>query len=131
MSAAPRVVLDTTVLIDVLRNRKQRRGLLAGLVASGHILSISAISVAEVYGGLRAGEEQATGTFLAGLDLVPVSAAIAERAGNLKAALQRQGQTRSVADMIVAATGLELGCPVATDNRRDFQLPGLALFPLP
>jgi predicted nucleic acid-binding protein len=94
-------------------------------------LATSTVNIAEVFAGLRPGEEQATRAFLAGLDLVPVSAAIAERAGQLKAAFIRAGQTRSIADMIVGATAIENGFPVATDNRRDFQIPGLALFPLP
>ncbi|MGA3263349.1 MAG: type II toxin-antitoxin system VapC family toxin [Terracidiphilus sp.] len=131
MSQAPQLLLDTTVLIDALRNRNQRRKLLAGLVASGQTLATSTVNVAEVYGGLRTGEEQATRAFLAGLDLIPVSASIAERAGQLKAAFRRQGQMRSITDMIVAATALENGFPVATDNRKDFQIPGMMLFPLP
>lgn len=131
MSQKPALLLDTTALIDALRNRNQRRRLLAGLVASGQALAASTVNVAEVYGGLRPGEEQATRAFLAGLDLFPVSASIAERAGQLKAAFRREGQTLSITDMIVAATALENGFPVATDNRKDFQIPGLALFPLP
>jgi predicted nucleic acid-binding protein len=131
MSPAPRVVLDTTVLIDVLRNRNRRRALLAGLVSSGQELATSTINVAEVYGGIRPGEEQTTQAFLAGLTWLQVSGSIAERAGQLKADFRRHGQTRSIADMIVAATGLEQGCPVATDNRKDFQVQGLALFLLP
>jgi predicted nucleic acid-binding protein len=87
--------------------------------------------MAEVYGGLRLGEEQATQAFLSVLDWIPVTPAIAERAGNMKAALRRQGHTRSITDMIIAATALEAGIPVATDNRKDFQLPGLMLLPLP
>ena len=125
------IILDTTVLIDALRNRNQRRALLAGLVVSGQELATSTICVAEVYGGLRPGEELATRAFLSGVDMVPVSPAIAERAGELKAAFRRQGQTRSITDMIVAATALENAFPVATDNRKDFQIPGLTLFPLP
>jgi predicted nucleic acid-binding protein len=131
MSQPPAMFLDTTVLIDTLRNRNQRRRLLAGLVASGHLLATSTVNVAEVFAGLRPGEEQATRAFLAGLDLLPVSAAIAERAGRLKASFGRAGQTRSIVDMMVAATAMENGFPLATDNRRDFQIAGLALFPLP
>jgi predicted nucleic acid-binding protein len=87
--------------------------------------------MAEVYGGLRNGEEQATQALLSALDWIPVSPAIAERAGNMKAALRRQGHTRSITDMIIAATALESDVPIATDNRKDFQLPGLTLLPLP
>jgi predicted nucleic acid-binding protein len=127
----PTLLLDTTVLIDTLRNRNQRRNLLAGLLVSGYALATSTMNIAEVFAGLRPGEEQATRQFLAGLDLIPVSAAIAERAGQLKAAFRRAGETRSIADMIVAATAIENGFSVATDNRKDFQIAGLALFPLP
>jgi predicted nucleic acid-binding protein len=130
MSRPPQIVLDTTVLIDALRNRNQRRALLTGLAASGQELVTSTICIAEVYGGLRPGEEQATQAFLAALEWIPVSPAIAERAGKMKADLRRQGQTRSITDMIVAATALESGLVVATDNWKDFQLPGLALLPL-
>jgi len=54
-------------LIDTLRNRSGRRGLLAGLVASGMALATSTVNIAEVFAGLRPGEEQATRAFLAGL----------------------------------------------------------------
>lgn len=131
MSQAKALLLDTTVLIDALRNRNQRRRLLATLVTSGQALATSTVNVAEVYGGLRPGEEEATRAFLAGINLFPVSASIAERAGHLKASLRREGQTRSITDMIVAATALENGFMVATDNRRDFKIDGLELFPLP
>jgi predicted nucleic acid-binding protein len=125
------IVLDTTVLIDVLRNRNHRRAFLAGLAASGQELLTSTICIAEVYSGLRPGEELATQAFLSALECIPVSAAIAERAGKMKADLRRQGQTRSITDMIVAATALENGLPVATDNRKHFEIPGLTLLPLP
>jgi len=131
MSQSHALLLDTTVLVDALRNRNRRRAMLAGLVASGLELATSTVSIAEVYGGLRPGEEQATRALLAVIDWFPVYASIAERAGQLKAAFRRQGQTRSITDMIVAATALENGFPVATDNLKDFQVPGLALFPLP
>jgi len=129
MSAA--LLLDTTVLIDALRNRNQRRRFLAGLLAAGHMLATSTINVAEVYGGLRPGEEQATASFLSGLSLVEVSAAVAVRAGNLQAEFRRKGQTRALIDMLIAAAALENGMQLLTDNTRDFRMPGLTLFPIP
>lgn len=131
MNRAPQLILDTTVLIDALRYRNERRSFLATLVASGLELATSTINVAEVYGGIRPGEEQATRAFLSLLDWIPVTAAIAERAGALQANLRRQGQTRSIPDMIVAATALDAGCALVTDNRKDFQISGLTLFPMP
>ena len=37
----------------------------------------------------------------------------------------------SLADMMVAATALEHGLSLMTDNRKDFPLPELTLYPLP
>ena len=125
------VLLDTTVLIDALRGRNQRRSHLANMTASGKALVTSTICIAEIYGGLRPGEEVWTRDFLETLEWLAVSGEIAELAGELKSNLRRQGQTRSITDMIVAATALERGFSLATDNRKDFQISGLMLYPLP
>jgi len=98
---------------------------------SGKVLATSAISIAEVYAGLRPGEEMATRRQLANLEWFPVSPSTAEQAGLLKATQGRIGRTHSLTDMIVAATAIERGCALATDNQKQFQIPGLVLFPLP
>jgi predicted nucleic acid-binding protein len=125
------LLLDTTVLLDVLRARRNRRVLLAELVASGHLLATAAINVGEVYAGMRVGEEKRTEAFLSSLDCYPITAAIARRAGSLKSAWAQKGKTLSLADMIVAATALEHGLALMTDNRKDFPLPELNFYPLP
>jgi tRNA(fMet)-specific endonuclease VapC len=131
MSQEHTILLDSTVLIDVLRNRKQMRAWLLQQANTGRVLATSTICTAEVFGGLRPGEERATRALLTSIDSIDVSPSIAELAGTLKAALRSRGQTRSIMDMIVAATALERDLPLATDNRKDFVFPGLTLFPLP
>ena len=125
------VLLDTTVLIDVLRSRNKRRPLLAAMVTGGHILATAAINIAEVYAGMRPGEKGNTEAFIASLDCYPMTGAIARRAGSLKSAHARKGQTLSLADMLVAATALEHGLWLMTDNRKDYPLPELKFHPLP
>ena len=125
------LLLDTTVLLDVLRARRNRRSLLAELVAGGHLLATAAINVGEVYAGMRVGEEKRTEAFLSSLDCYPITAAIARRAGSLKSAWAQKGKTLSLADMIVAATALEHGLALMTDNRKDFPLLELNFYPLP
>ncbi len=124
------LLLDTTVLLDVLRARQNRRSLLADLVAGGHILSTAAINIGEVYAGMRRGEEGRTEAFLSSLDCYPMTGAIARRAGSLKRAWALKGRTLSLADMIVAATALEHGLALMTDNRKDFPIPELNFYPL-
>jgi predicted nucleic acid-binding protein len=125
------LLLDTTVLIDVLRARQNRRFLLGELVAAGHLLATAAINIAEVYAGMRAGEQTRTEAFLVSLECYPMTGAIARRAGALKNASAGKGRMLSLADMIVAATALEHGLALMTDNRKDFPLPDLNFYPLP
>jgi predicted nucleic acid-binding protein len=123
------ILLDTTVLIDVLRNRANRRDLLANFVQQGHTLATSAINVAEVYAGMRPHEATETDRLLSNIESYPTTGAIARHAGVLKFAYGQKGKTLSLADMIVAATALTHGASLMTDNRKDFPLPDLTFVP--
>ena len=123
-------LLDTTVLIDALRARRNRRQQLAELNAAGHVLAASVANVAEVYAGMRAGEEAHTASLFRDLKLYEVTEAIARRAGMLKNSEAKRGRTFALPDMLVAATAIELHLTVITDNRKDFTVPGLTLLEL-
>lgn len=124
------VLLDTTILIDVLRARQNRRELLVRMVEEGHTLSTAAINIGEVYAGMRPEEERRTEAFLSSLECYPMTAGIARRAGGLKSAWARKGRTLTLADRIVAATALEHGLVLMTDNRKDFPLSELKFYSL-
>ena len=126
-----KLLLDTSVLIDVLRLRNQRREWLAQLVRDGHTLSTTTLNIAELYAGMHAGEEASTEAFLAGLEAYKLNGPDARFAGKLKRVWARKGRTVSLADAIVAATAIERGCALATDNRKDFPMPEVQLYPLP
>lgn len=119
------------MLIDALRARQGRRAALARLVGEGYALGTAAINIAEVYAGMRPGEESATESFLSSLECYPMNGTIARRAGSLKSAFARQGQTIALADMVVAATALEHGLTLVTENSRDFPISELQLLSLP
>ena len=123
-------LLDTSVLIDVLLARNDRRALLANLIGQGHILSTTAINVAEVYAGMRPPEKPATESVIKHLQSFPIPATIGQRAGELKSAFAREGRTLDLLDMLVAAAALEHSLTLMTDNRKDFPVPGLALYPM-
>jgi predicted nucleic acid-binding protein len=101
------------------------------LVRAGHSLSTSVLNVAEVYSGIRAGEEGKTEAFLEGLDEYELGSGVARAAGELKMRWAKRSRTISLADAIVAAIGIEQGCALLTDNSKDFPMPELRLFPLP
>jgi predicted nucleic acid-binding protein len=123
------ILLDTTVLIDVLRNRGNRRNLLTNLVEQGQTLTTSAINVGEIYSGMRPHEATETDRLLRSIESYSITAVIARRAGMLKFAYSQKGNTLSLADMIVAATALAHGASLMTDNRKDFPLPDLTFVP--
>ena len=125
------LLLDTSVLIDVLRSRKDRKELLNGLVADGHHLATTALNIVEVYMGVRAGEEGGTDFFLSSLECYELNANTAREAGLLKNSWARKGTTISLQDAIVAAIAIQRDSTLMTDNRRDFPMPELSLYPLP
>jgi predicted nucleic acid-binding protein len=124
-------LLDTSVLIDTLRFRNGRKELLAGLVEEGHRLTTTAINFAEVYAGIRSGEEQRTTLFLDSLGCYEIDAAAGEHAGRLRNFWAKKGRVIALPDIIVAAIAIEQGCTLLTDNRKDFPMPELKLYPLP
>jgi len=124
-------LIDTPVLVDVLRNRLGRPTLLAELIERGDHLATTALNVGEVFAGLRPTEESSAGALLELMEIYPITAALARRAGGLKYAWARKGRTLELPDMIVAATALEHGVTLMTDNRRDFPMQELKFFDLP
>jgi predicted nucleic acid-binding protein len=112
-----------------MHGKPKARALLRELGLGGVILAVSCISVAEIYGGIRPGEEQATQRLLSSLDIFPVSIAIAQEAGLIRSAQRRLGRTFSLDDMMIAATAILHGCVLVTDNRKDFEIPKIELFP--
>lgn len=126
-----KLMLDTSVLIDVLRGRKDRRLLLRRLIAEGHSLSTTVLNVAELYAGMRSGEEVKTEEFLDALECVELRSSAARLAGRLKSTWQKKGRTLTLADTIIAAVAIEQRCVLLTDNRKDFPMPELSVYPLP
>jgi predicted nucleic acid-binding protein len=126
-----RLLLDTSVLIDALRSRGDRRAWLAAMVRDGHSFEISALNVAEVHAGMRSSEEAKTKAFLEALLCHPVTASAAEQAGRFKSQWARKGRTLALADTIVAAVAVEQNCVLVTDNRKDFPMPEVRLYEIP
>jgi predicted nucleic acid-binding protein len=125
------ILLDTSVLIDVLRGRRGRREMLARLARDGNTLATTALNVAELYAGMRPGEEPQTEAFLHALDCYELTPAAGKLAGSLKNKYARKGRTLTLADTIIAAIALERRCTLMTDNRKDFPMPELDYYPLP
>ena len=124
-------LLDTSVLIDALNRKRNRWQLLASLVENGETLACSVITIAEIYACLRPRESQLTQTFLEGLEHYSIDWELARYAGLLKNEWASSGRTLALADVLIAATALAHKLVLMTDNRKDFPMPQLILYPLP
>ena len=96
----------------------------------GHHFSTTALNIAEIYAGIRPGENELTGALLDSLECHELTAGSGRRAGLLKNEWARKGRTLSLADTIIAAIAIEKECSLMTDNRKDFPMPELNLYPL-
>lgn len=124
-------LLDTSVIIDALNDKRGRRDLLLGLVKQGHLLACCPINMTEVYTGMRPKEEKATEDFLRSLEYYDVTWPIARIAGFLKRDQTRTGVTITVSDATIAAVALAHGLTLMTDNVKDFPMKDITLYPLP
>ncbi|HEY6392988.1 MAG TPA: type II toxin-antitoxin system VapC family toxin [Bryobacteraceae bacterium] len=124
-------LVDTSVIIDALNQKRGRWQLLGSMVAAGDDLAVSAVTVMEIYAGMRPHESRITQAFLSGLSHYEVDLELARYAGLLKNEWARQGRTISATDVLIAATALAHKLMLITDNRKDFPMKELALYPLP
>jgi predicted nucleic acid-binding protein len=124
-------LLDTSVIIDALNNKRNRRGLLLDLLRQGHLLACCPINVTEVYAGLRPKEEAATEELLRSLEYYQITWPVARMAGMLKRDHARKGITVTVADATIAAVAIVNELTLLTDNVKDFPMKELNLYPLP
>jgi predicted nucleic acid-binding protein len=126
------LLLDTSVIIDAINEKRNRNKLLLDLTEQqGHILACCAISVTEVYAGMRPKEEPRTTALLRSLRLYPITFAVAELAGRLKREYGKKGITLATTDVIIAAVAVEHQLSLITDNTKDFPMKNLKLHPLP
>lgn len=121
-----KAVLDTDVLIDLLRGREATRAFLHDL-ATHSVPCCSTISVAEIHAGMRQEEVARTTDLLDGLVILPVTREIAEVAGHFK----RRSKSRrlELADCLIAATAYVEGALLATGNVKDYPMEEISVLP--
>ena len=118
--AAPELLaVDTDVLIDYLRDRPEA---VAFLEDCQRPLALSVITVAELYTGVREGDERLRlDAFVEAFELLPLDSRAASQAGLWR---QRYGRSHGtgLADALMAACAAAAGATLATLNRRHFPM---------
>ena len=86
------------------------------------IPTCSEVTRVEVLQGLRSPERRAAEALFETLNWADIDEGIARRAGELGRRWRRSHPGLAVADLVIAATALELGQPLATLNVRHFPM---------
>ncbi len=121
-----RVLLDSTVLIDALRGRPAASRL-TGLRRRGVEPCVCAISVEEIWRGLRPGEDAAARRLFNAFRLAPLGVAQGMLAGAWRRRFAEQGVTLHQADCLIAAAAQGIGASLATANIDDFPMREVAV----
>ena len=121
------VILDSDVIVEVLRGR-------ADVIEGAYALETSAtpsyctpISVAEVYAGVRPGEEEVTRAFFEARGEVVLDAATGRRAG-LYLARYAQSHGVEIADALIAAAATTSELRLWTLNRKHYPMDDIQFF---
>jgi hypothetical protein len=116
------IVLDTDVLINFLRGNEEARTFLRSVLDES-LLCCSAISVAELYAGMRSHEAEKTSELLDSLQIIDCDRQVAERAGLYKASMK--SQQLDLDDCIIAATVAVNNGALATGNGKHYPMKDL------
>jgi predicted nucleic acid-binding protein len=114
------LLLDTTILIDLLRGRGGAAARLRSLRAAGDTAWACAVNVEEIVRGLRPEEEAGAETLFRGLRIVALGEREGRRAGVWRRDFAARGTTLTQSDCLIAAAALAVGGRLATGNPRDF-----------
>ena len=126
-------LVDTNILSELMRPQPDV-GVLAWLQGRDAVsprLTISVVTVDEIMFGLSwhptARLSAWFDAFVQRHEALPITPDVARSAGALRGQLQARGQTRTQADMLIAATAQIHALTVVTRNVRDFDGCGIAV----
>lgn len=130
-------VIDTDILIDLLRNAKETVTFISKIEENETPLSTTVINAFELYYGAHKSKQRkqnlrATRKLLNRLILLPVEPTSAETAGHIYAELEAKGQPIGLRDSLIGAITLSKGFRIATKNVKHLQkITGLTVITAP
>lgn len=119
------VILDTDVIIDILRNDQKTIQQVESFMAD-KIPCCSCITVGEIYAGMLPKEEKLTQKLLRSLKKIAITVEIAELAGRIK--FSTKTHQLWLDDCLVAATALKNQAVLVTKNVKHYPLKDLTVY---
>ncbi len=125
------VLLDTSIVIDLLRGRPGAIERLRGVQRAGDTPFVCAVTIEEVTRGLRPTEDDRAIALITALVPAPLGVPEGRLAGFWRRTFAKRGKTLHQADCLIAAAAVGVGARLATGNPKDFPMPGLVVEPWP
>jgi len=128
-----RAVIDTDILIDLLKGKEQARILVNKLEKENYVFCTTVVNVYELYYGIhKTGQKkkrlQSTEKLLRNLSILPLTPRSAQKAGQVFAALEAEGQSIGLGDVFISAITLTKGFSLLTRNIVHFRkIEGLSI----
>jgi tRNA(fMet)-specific endonuclease VapC len=121
-----KIIVDTDILVDLLRNKKEAVDLISKFEFNRTLLSTTTISAFELCYGAHKSKQRiqtlkATVNLLDRLVILPLTSRSAQRAGYLYADQELKGQPIGLRDTFIAAIALTRKMPLATRNLEHFR----------
>jgi predicted nucleic acid-binding protein len=114
-------LIDTDIAIDHFHRHQAALDYFAATAASGETLAISVVTLAELSGGMRAGEEARTERLLDLFTVLDVDETIARQAGAYLRQF-RHSHRLELGDALVAATAAWHGAGLVTRNVKHYPM---------
>jgi hypothetical protein len=115
------IIADTSVLVDHLRNHPEATRQL-GEATKAHELCASVVTKVELLWGMRAPEKRSVRSLIDALTWLPVTDAIAERAGRMARRYRASHSNIDLADYVIGATAVECGGSLWTRNVKHYPM---------
>ena len=121
-----KIIIDTDILIDVLRSKKEAVALVSELETKKFLLATTTVNAFELYYGAHKSNQPEKGlrsakTLLSRLILLPFTLKSAQKAGRIYAELEKAGQPIGLRDSFIAGIALTRGFAVVTRNIQHFR----------
>lgn len=132
-----KVVIDTDILIDLLRGIETVVNFISDMERKGCPLSTTVINAFELYYGAHKSKKRtqnlaSTKQLLERLFILKMSLRSAENAGRIYAELEEKGQPIGLRDAMIGAIALTQGYTLTTRNVEHLQkIQGLTIIPAP
>ena len=121
-----RLIIDTDVAIDYLRDRAEAVAYLDNLTDEQ---LLSAVTVAELYSGVRDGDERtALDAFVAAFEIVPIDTPIGVQGGLFRRDFFKSHNV-GLADALIAATAVVRQATLVTLNKKHFPMLATVIVP--